>query len=392
VWLILSLAVIFGVLAIGLDGGRLMEERRRVQSAADAAALAAAADLYQNFITNQGTDPNGTAQAAALQMATANGYNNDGVRSIVTVNIPPTCGPFKGQSSYVEVIVRSNLQGTFGAAITGSSLTVRCRAVARGRPKNVGILLLDTSASGAFSATGNGNLTVGNTLAINSNNAQALSLSGNATLQAPSVDITGGLNITGGKILGSVSTGMSATADPFRTLPIPQIQDYPVRTYTGGSQVLQPGIYFGGLQIGDNASVTLQPGVYILSGGGLQVSGNGTLTGAGVMLYNASGGTIQLAGTGQVTLSPPTGGAYQGVSLFQESGNTQPIGITGNGNLQLTGVLYAPNATVSITGNGAGDTVGGAIVCKTLSLGGDGSCKVDLRNNRALVPECSLAE
>src|SRR6516165_10749316 len=102
VWLIISLGVIFGVLAIGLDGGRLMEERRRVQSAADAAALAAAGDLYQNYVTNQGTDPNGTAQAAALQAAAANGCTNDGVRSVVTVNIPPMCGPFKGQAGYVE--------------------------------------------------------------------------------------------------------------------------------------------------------------------------------------------------------------------------------------------------------------------------------------------------
>jgi hypothetical protein len=138
--------------------------------------------------------------------------------------------------------------------------------------------------------------------------------------------------------------------------------------------------------------VTLLPGVYILSGGGLQVSGNATLTGTGVMLYNTAGGSIQFTGTGQVTLSPPTSGSYQGVSLFQDRSNMQAIVITGNGNLQLTGVLYAPSARVSITGSGAGDTVGGAIVSKTLSINGDGKYKVDLGTNRPLTPDCSLAE
>src|SRR5437588_730687 len=42
VWVVVCSAVILGILALGLDGGRMMEERRATQSAADAAALAAA--------------------------------------------------------------------------------------------------------------------------------------------------------------------------------------------------------------------------------------------------------------------------------------------------------------------------------------------------------------
>src|SRR5438477_456133 len=89
VWLVLSLAVIVGVVAIGFDGGRMMEERRRTRAAADAAALAAAADLYANYRLNQGADPGGTATTAALRAAADNGYANDGATSVVTVNIPP---------------------------------------------------------------------------------------------------------------------------------------------------------------------------------------------------------------------------------------------------------------------------------------------------------------
>ena len=37
VWLVLCLGVIIVIVALGTDGGRMLEERRRVQSAADAA-------------------------------------------------------------------------------------------------------------------------------------------------------------------------------------------------------------------------------------------------------------------------------------------------------------------------------------------------------------------
>src|SRR5437870_5675271 len=98
VWVVVGLSVIVGVLAIGLDGGRMMDERRRAQTAADAAALAAAADLYANYVTNQGSDPSGTAAAAARSVASANGYTNDGVNSTVAVNIPPQSGAFTGKA------------------------------------------------------------------------------------------------------------------------------------------------------------------------------------------------------------------------------------------------------------------------------------------------------
>src|SRR5258708_37591782 len=84
------ITAIMSVVAVVLDGGMLLDKRRRVQASADAAALAAAADLYSNYQSNKGLDPDGASKAAALSNAAANGNNNDRVTSIVTVNIPPT--------------------------------------------------------------------------------------------------------------------------------------------------------------------------------------------------------------------------------------------------------------------------------------------------------------
>src|SRR5258708_430502 len=83
VWLLVGMTVIVGVVAIGMDGGRMLDERRHTQTAADAAALAAGADLYQNYWSFHGKDTNGTARAAALNSAQANGFSNDGTHSTV---------------------------------------------------------------------------------------------------------------------------------------------------------------------------------------------------------------------------------------------------------------------------------------------------------------------
>src|SRR5947209_8217806 len=152
-WLVVCLGVIIIVVALGTDGGRMMEERRCVQAAADAAALAGAADLYTNNPVNRGTDPAGTAAKAALQSAADNGYSNDGTTNTVTVNIPPMNGPYAGQADHVEVLIQSNLQGTFSAVFTSGKLPVKGRAVARGRPLPLGLTVLRRWGAGALTVS-----------------------------------------------------------------------------------------------------------------------------------------------------------------------------------------------------------------------------------------------
>src|SRR5215470_17761914 len=79
------LTVILAFVAIAIDGGGLLEQRRFSQATADAAALAAAEDLFRNYPQNQGLDAGGTAVSRALAIASNNGFSNDGSISTVTV-------------------------------------------------------------------------------------------------------------------------------------------------------------------------------------------------------------------------------------------------------------------------------------------------------------------
>src|SRR5918999_2617999 len=73
----LAIVVLLGMVAVGIDGGRLYDERRQAQNAADHAALAAAFAAC----TSTSTDPAvllATAVAAGLASADENGYDANG--------------------------------------------------------------------------------------------------------------------------------------------------------------------------------------------------------------------------------------------------------------------------------------------------------------------------
>jgi uncharacterized membrane protein len=147
VLLALLLIVCLGILAIALDGGMMMEDQRVVQAAADAAALAAATDLFVNYNTNQGLDPDGTARKSALTTAAANGFDTS--NSTITVNIPPSSGPFaQNPYGYAEVIITYNQQPYFSKIWGVANLAVTARSVARGQwlpTNNFGTLALSSS-------------------------------------------------------------------------------------------------------------------------------------------------------------------------------------------------------------------------------------------------------
>jgi Flp pilus assembly protein TadG len=385
------LTVLLGVLAIGLDGGTLLTERRHTQAAADAAALAAACDLYDYYWTNSGTDPNGTAAASALGTAAANGYTNDGTNSVVTVNIPPKSGDYVGMAGYVEVVVQSYQQRSFSNIFAGGPVPVQARAVALGSPvaANVGILVLDPHGKGALSSQGSGGSTVNGTpVVVDSDNAEAAIAGGGGILAAQEFDFSGGYTTTGGgQFVGPINLNRRPMDDPLADLPVPDPttmvnQSAKKFQFTQGSQTLSPGVYTGGISVSGTGSLTLLPGIYYMDGGGFSFSGQGNLLGNGVMIYNAPGNGnsdgISVSGQGSMILSGPTSGVYAGVTFFQDRTST----VTGNvqgagGNTSITGTFYFAGALLNVSGNGGVSNIGSQYISYDLALGGNGGININ---------------
>jgi Flp pilus assembly protein TadG len=386
------LVVLLGVVAIALDGGTLLAERRHAQSVADAAALAAACDLYANYWINNGLDPQGTARDSALATARANGYQNDTSTSTVTVNIPPLSGDYVGRRGYAEVIVQYQQTRSFSNIFAAGPIPVSARAVALGSPlaADVGILVLDRTGRGTFNAQGSGTTTVSGTpIIVDSNDPQAAIAGGGGTVTATEFDITGGWTTSGGgsSFNGPIYTGRPPMDDPLADLPPPDPATMTVQSdrgvqYTNGTQTLQPGVYRGGISVSGTGSLVLAPGIYYMDGGGFSFSGQGSLYGAGVMIYNAPGNGnadgISVTGQGSMVLSAPTSGPYQGITFFQD----RTSGVTGNvegtgGETSITGTFYFAGALLKVSGNGGVANIGSQYISRYLTLGGNGGININ---------------
>ena len=393
-----SLIGILGVIALSLDGGILLDKRRQVQAVADAAAYAGASELFKTTFTNHGYDKDGSIALYVKDVAKANGFEDgkDGVS--VQAHIPPQSGPFAGQAGHVEVLI-SMPQRRYFSRIFGSSVDVPvgARAVARGIRSTIndGIIVLNPTLKGSFQTGGTGSSAIkgGADVIVDSNNTYAMIANGGGSVTAPQFQVTGmpGWETPGGgSFVGTINSNVPPTPDPLRFVPPPDPTTMVVRSTkklqfsSANTVTLQPGVYIGGISISGKTNIVLEPGIYYMQGGGFNYGGQGSLTGVGVMIYNdpqSNSDAISLSGQGAVTMSPPTSGPYQGISLFQRrSGLPQPdLSVTGAGTapLSITGTFYAAGALLKVTGNGTQDTIGSQYISDTLTLGGNGTFNVD---------------
>jgi hypothetical protein len=428
VFVAFALTGLLGVVAITIDGGMLYLELRHARTTADGAAMAAACLLFKNYPSEHGLDPRGAAQTAALNVASANGYSNDGTTSTVTVNIPPLSGIYQGQAGYAEVLVQYNVTRAFSRIWGADPLPVHARAVARGgwvKP-NAGVLILDYTDKATLNAQGNGAFTeIGGPVIVNSNNPSATLITGNATMTSPEFDITGGVQLGGNNSFqtspkaNQIFTGTHPTPDPLAYLPPPTVPPDGTMTVTslgmGNNQyVLTPGTYTnlptfgpGDVVILQQASANNAGGIFYINGGGFKSTGASITmdpaTTGGVMIYNVPASTansekLQITGNpgGTVNLAPLSSGPYAGMSLWQDRNSSVPMLVEGNGSFTITGTFYAAGADLYINGNGktstgtitgsyvddqgnlvqGGSRIGSQYIVNNLSLGGNGNISI----------------
>jgi Flp pilus assembly protein TadG len=104
----------------------------------------------------------------------------------------------------------------------------------------------------------------------------------------------------GAKPVAGVNGCPAGAAVPSGTAASPSLM-----TISSGSHTICPGTYYGGLKI-SAGTATMQPGVYIMVGGGFQVINTGSVDGrAGVMIYSEGGGSASQSTTTANDLVPP---------------------------------------------------------------------------------------
>jgi fibro-slime domain-containing protein len=332
------------------------------------AGLATFANISAPFSIDPPTDALHTktysvtlASASILSQGINTWVLNWGDSSSATV--PGNSGPVSHTYSNTPtgVLITAAAYGSTGAMLS----TFTLNSPSSGTGTYVGstqdsIISLDTNSANAVVADGYGPLLFTGAIVANSSSTNAMMADGEVTIEAGK-----GYHIHGGITVGSMATlegtpetqNTTTISDPLSGLSAPtSTTTYSAVALNYGSETINPGNY-SSIEVGATGSLTMEPGNYIIQGGGFQVSGGGSVSGSGVSITNtddSSGhyGSISITGNGTWSVTAPTSGTMNGVTVFQPSANTNSIWIGGSAVGGIHGTIYAPTAVVSLTGYG----------------------------------------
>jgi hypothetical protein len=389
---------------------------------------------------------------------------DEGNRNLEVIWPPsgPHAGEFAGRPEMVLVVIRSDHPSFFGRIFGQSTAVVATGAVAARETASANsnsLVALDPSSCGAGKTHGGGTITIepvvndetgelfnGGYVHVNSdcgegayddacgsgNGGFHLGGNGGASLDAPHLYVHGTCQESGGELTSPVTEGAPQIGDPLYQLVGPRQAAYPAGhcpTKQGNSivyvdstptsngckwntkdttVVLTPGVYWGGWDFsGQNVTVRLEPGIYIIAGGGVNIKGTAELNStpaviggspdpldpARILIFSTDNttdpacasssdarciqGKIEMAGQSSLQLWGLDSGPWRGLLMWQDrkgSNPTAPINLVGQGVMNLAGTIYAPLADVKITGNGdaEGTRLAVQIISWTWDIGGNG--------------------
>ena len=328
-----------------------------MQAAADSAAIAGDQEILAG-----NTDE---VTTAALNDAEANGYTNGSNNVTVTVNNPPKSGSYSADNNAVEVIVTAQRPTYFLNAVGISTISVSMRSVAHLGNAPYCIMALDPTSRNSLSLFGAALLqTCG--IVDNSNNDHAFGIFGVALWHASSIGIVGNYDFD---LLPFVSprpvTGIAPVRDPLARLQPPSFGGCDHTNYSLGLvsiATMNPGVYCGGITLTGAAVLNLNPGTYVIRGGGLNILGVSLIKGSGVTFYLTGDSTypysgVNIAAVNVHSLTAPTSGAMEGILFFQDrnistgTANANPNTIVGAALARYEGTFYFPTTVLNYTIN-----------------------------------------
>lgn len=414
-----------GMVGLAIDTGLAFSGVRQAQTAADSAALAGAFERYYGH-----TDAD--VQGYALYEAEQHGFE-DGVDNVtVSVNSPPTSGYYSGDSDFVEVVITHDISTVFIKLLGHNQINYSARAVANGViPSSACVYALGSSHEKALHVSSGSELVANCGIHANSTNNSGLYVDSGSKVEGSSVDVVGGAHKSGSTISPQANEGAASVSDPLGSLPAPSFTygdcDYHGSSKGGGiyepyeidsqKKTIYPGNYCGGIFVKGDAEVTMEPGTYILQGGGLVVDGSDAeLTGDGIFIYNTcakkscsdygssydkeefnplevkSSGTLELAACSQASSTSCESlieDDFEDIFWYtdQDAPETSkpqddPVNsINSSASAEFSGVFYAPSQYLDISSNTDVTASNGVFITKYLLVASDSSLSVTHDSN-----------
>jgi hypothetical protein len=373
----MSMPLLIGAAAIGVDTFSMSLAKRELQRYADSSALAGAQALAQEKAVRPSVDHD-----LAL--------NRKRVVSNIVVETPPTAGANIGDPRAVRVVLTGPQPTPFFSFFAKSTPNIVARATGAvifgGR---FCMIALEDGSTTGITFTGNSTVDLGCGVGTNSKATAGITASGSARVIASPVAAMGGVPASSGYAPGTKLLPYSPKqVNPFASLPVPQVPaNCQPRLDVNPNQsfTVQPnstGVYCftGGMDI--KGTVTLAPGTYYLDGGSFTAGSQAVISGTGVTIIltssNATSNPASVAGVSmhagaQLNLSAPKTGTYGGVLFYQDP--RAPLGnsvhINGNSSSSFQGGFYLPRAYMTFNGTTGMQTECLQLVARRLAFSGN---------------------
>jgi len=316
----LALVATLALAALVVDGGNAYVQRRRMQNAADAGALAGVREICS------GGDPEG----AAIDYAQRNGGQD------VTVSV-------NTDERTVTVTAQTQFPTFFAGMIGISELTARAEATAQVNCGEYAIWANSETCRHAFKLTGSGGMVHGD---AHSNNDVHISGSGH-TIEGVCEYVTS-YHLTG--------SGHSVTFVHTSVAPLPA--EYNLDEYEAAADYYHEGDF----KVSGSGKV-LDEGLHYVKGK-VKISGSGhsghvTIVAEGKINVSGSGHNFTAYTDGLLFFSNKSGGCSSYVIKVSGSGNT------------LNGVIYAPYGKIDFSGSGQA-VLNGSLIGDSVEVSGSG--------------------
>ncbi|HSR46810.1 MAG TPA: pilus assembly protein TadG-related protein [Anaerolineales bacterium] len=412
----LVLVLLMGFAGLALDGGNIYTDRRSAQAAADTAALSGALAVVQGYGSYQ-------VGEIARYRAGENGYIDSSTMTVEVYWPPISPHPYAGDPAYVQVLITHQLETIFAHFFYDGPFIHTVEAVAHARVNEdllPGYAIYADNPMACpgveFDGTPGTIVRGGGSILSNSTRSCTCGASGAAgvTRGTGSVQVVDPLGRAGifsvgcWKQMGSTfisvpppqgNAGQEAVDAP----PLPDCSGLPDHRSEGdkvfnGAATIAPGRY-DSLWVTGHGALTMQPGIYCLSGRlqsvsphlAFQIDAQGMVNGTDVMIYlESGGGGLRSAGSSTSTLlaGDPSGAGvaelvdasgedWRGMLLYVHPNNTNVVHLSGGSDSTYTGTIYAPGSHCTVQGNGAALALNTQMICDTVRITGTGDIDVN---------------
>ncbi len=114
---------------------------------------------------------------------------------------------------------------------------------------------------------------------------------------------------------------------------------------------MKPGVYCGHANFNSGkGTFEMEPGVYVIKNGGWNVNGGNQLKGEGVTFYYEDRSVIQFNSGASLDISAPTSGDYENFVMIQKPGlrSGNRFILNGGNHMTMTGIIHLPTRDVTL--------------------------------------------